>query len=334
MSEVSVAVERAWRDGVGPDDLAALRALMPQLATAPLADDPATPTLRLFAALLELTNNVRVEVPDAGGSTALDVVHAAARVLQSRLSRQPGLLDDAMDALGHSLSRLVAGDPHGLAARAWADYALAEVAIAVGDAGTTRRRLEAVAQPGAPIALRIQAMLRLAAATSTRLELGPARAPTRKAVVLAETAKRTQHARRARMACALLDLMAGDVRSMRTTLGPAIAAGDPFARVLLAGAENASNAMELLAAGIREATEQGDPFAYMVCILVGARRYAQIGRDADALITITAGIANLEPVASDLATILRDERTTWQTSWREGRYAEAEQKAANSLDAI
>jgi hypothetical protein len=89
--------------------------------------------------------------------------------------------------------------------------------------------------------------------------------------------------------------------------------------------------MALLAEGIRVATERGDAFGYMVCILAGARRYAEIGRDADALITITAGIQNLETVAPPLAQALLDERRAWEETWPPPRYADAERAALASL---
>ncbi len=332
MTEVSEAVELAWREGVGPDDLVPMRSLLQRLDAPEIAADPALGELRMFAALLELLGNVRVDIAPLTGPTATMVVHAAAVVMSARLAKDPPQLDVALDALGHALDRITPSDPRGPAARAWADYALGEVGIVVGDAATTRRRLEAVATPSAPVALRIHAMLRLAGVSLNRIDVTPARDLARKAAALASAAKRPLHVERARMAWALFDMMTGDRAAMRKTLAPAIERGDVFARIMLAGAEGGGRAMELYADGIREATERGDTFAYMVCILVGSRRYAQMGRDADALITITAGIANLEPVAPDLAKILRDERTLWQSAWSPERYSQAEIRAVASLD--
>jgi hypothetical protein len=333
VSEVSAVVELAWREGVGPDDLAGFRALLPRLAAEPaLADDPATGQLRLFAAWLELLSGVRIEVPAVSGPTAVLVLHAAATVMAARLARDAAQLDSGIDALGHALDQLTPSDPRGPAARAWADFALAEVGVLVDDAGTTRRRFEAVAASGSPVALRIQAMLRLAAVAMKRFEVEPARNLARKAAALADASKRPLHAERARLAWAMFDAMSGDVAAMRKTLAPAIARGDTISRILLAGAEKASRAMELLGDGLREATERGDPFAYMLCILVGARRYVEIGHHPDALITITAGIAQLTPIAPDLAAILSEERSLWQSAWGPELYSDAEARAVASLD--
>lgn len=327
MSELSAAVASAWREGVGPDELPTFRTLIATLDPA----DPAADAFGLFAAWLELLNNVRATVPTVTSTPALAVVHASALVMRARLDRDPVVCDAALAQLSGALSRLMPGDPLATA-RAWSDIALAELAVFVGDHASARRRFETASAVGNPVALRIHALLRLAAAAIDRTQISVARDLARKALAVADQSKRPQHAYRARMACALIDAINGDLKGMRTTIAPLLTIGDPFARALLAQTESAGNAMKLLAEGLRQATERSDPFAYMMCILVGARRYVNIGHDADALVTISAGIANLEEVAADLAEVLRRERTTWQETWVPGRYSQAEERAIAALD--
>jgi hypothetical protein len=333
VSEVSEIVELAWREGVGPDDLAHYRAILPRLGEPEFADDPMVDQVRLFAAWLELLNGVRIAVPDATGEVAIGVVHAAASVMAARLARDPAQLDSSIELLWGALAGMAPSHPRSAAARAWADFALAEVGVFVADHATARRRFEAVTTTSnTPVALRVAALLRLAALSMSRLDIEPARNLARKATALADASGRKLQANSARIAWGTFDHLAGDIAAMRKTLGPQIASGDTIARILLAGAESAGRAMELLGAGLREATERHDPLAYMLCILMGSRRYVEIGRDADALITITAGIAQLTEVAPDLAAVLTEERESWRSSWGPDRYGTAEARAVASLD--
>ena len=107
---------------------------------------------------------------------------------------------------------------------------------------------------------------------------------------------------------------------------------DVLARLLLASVEPAKAAMPLFAEGLRRATETGDLATYLLCILVGSRRYVAVGRRADALVTMSAGIVELRKLAPPLAEILEAERAAWQTSWGSEAWAAAEAEALASLD--
>ncbi|MDB4958768.1 MAG: hypothetical protein JWO36_6337 [Myxococcales bacterium] len=322
VSEVAEYVEALWRDGVGPDDGPKLRKLLAQTD-----DDPARDELRLFGCWYDLLNGVRAEVPAISGPVETLIVHKAAELMTSRLARDPVAVDAAMVELAELLDRSADDRPHFAAARAWADLALGEVALAVSDLETARARFEALSEPSSPIALRITALLKTASVAMDRRNVEPARYLVREATKLAEANERPLHAERARIGWGLLDSMSGDMPAMRKTLKPLIKKGAIIPRILLAGTEKGHRAMQLLADGIREATERNDPFAYLMCILIGARRYVVMGRDADALLTITAGITQLTQVAPPLAKTLVDERAEWRRNWGELRYNEAERRA-------
>lgn len=332
MSEVSAFVDGAWQHGLGPDDQKQLAALVARLAEPAIADDPALPELRVFAALFDLLVDVRVEVPPAPSDPAGAALHAAAELQAARLSRDPARMDAAVERADAALRTL--GDMHARtpAARAWIDLALGDLALALADLPTARRRFEAVTHAGLPVALRITAMLRLARAALDMLNVEPAREWARRAVTLAEQHERYEAGTRARLLLGMLHYVAGDRAAMRKTLRPH-ANTSVLARIVLASHEGAQRAMPLLAEGLRVATEQGDVMSYMFCILVGTRRYEAMGRDADALITISAGMRQLAGVAPQLAGVLERERTTMRDRWGAERYARAEQAALALLEA-
>jgi len=328
VSDLADFLADAWRDGVGPDDRMRIARL---IARDDLAADPLLPEVKLFAAWFDLLGDVRAEVPELEGDGALAVVHAAADVYAARLAREPARLDAAVGALADALDGLDEDDPHAAAAQAWSDIALAAVAAMIGDAPTARRRYEAVAEVGNPTALRLHAMLALAALALQRVDTKPARQWAKKARTLADHAKRPEHLLRATVVLGMLDYVAGDSAAMRKALEP-LAKDSVLARILLASVEKAGRALPLLADGLREATEKGDPLAYTLCILVGARRYLAIGRDGDALVTISAGMAQVRPVAPYLAGVLADERAMWERDWPKARWAAAEKAALALLE--
>jgi hypothetical protein len=104
-----------------------------------------------------------------------------------------------------------------------------------------------------------------------------------------------------------------------------------LATLLLAGIERPSIAMPMLAEGLRQATERDDYAQYLLYVLMGARRYAALGKLADALVTLTAGIHQLRRVAEPLAAPLVEERAAWRAAWGEAEYARIEQEALELL---
>lgn len=327
MSAVTEFVAAAWRDGLGPDDRDRIGKLVATGETSSAFD--------LFVCLYQVFNDIKVDLPDVPDGGALKVLYASAALQLSRLYMNPDIIDAAIEKLGDALDNLNPSDPKADAAQAWADLALGELSIAIRDVRAARRRFEAVAAVGRPIALRIQAMTKLAALAMDRLDVEPARNWARKATALAESAKRVAAANRARIAWGLLDYMAGDVAAMRKTLGAAIDKGkdSAIARLMLAGIEKGGKAMQLLADGLKEAVDQGDPLGYTLCVLIGSRRYVTMGRDADALVTISAGIVQLQSFAPYFAQILVDERAEWMRSWGDERWEAAEKRAMELLEA-
>lgn len=325
MSRVGEFAAAAWRDGLGPDDRAAIRAL----AGRPGEDR----AFDLFVAWLRLLSHEPVEVPPGPDDPPSRVLHAAARVESGRLAGHLDEVEAAIDDLTRALATLEPDDPRGDAARAWSDLALGDLAVQLADVAAARRRFEAVAASGRPVALRIAAMLQLAGLALDRVEIEPARNWARKATALAETAARPLHAARARLLWGLLDYAAADLAAMRTTLGVMIERGEggAIARLLLANAERGQAAMQLLADGLRDAGDHADPLAYALCVLVGARRYVTMGRKADGLVTITAGIIELGKVAPPFAKILEMERAEWKRTWG-SEYAQVEQAALQLLE--
>ena len=322
MSEARAFLEVAWRDGVGPDDL----------WNADAAAVEGTLEGRLFSAWVRLLASVHVDVPDVTGDGPLAVVAAAAAVTLARLEigSATGSATRSSTSSGCS-ARSNPTAPHASAARAWADLALGQVAVFAGDHDTGRRRLETVAGAGQPPALRIAAYMDLAGLAMGRVDVAAARTSVRKALTIAELERRPLSADRARLALGLLEAASGDPKAARATLAAQVE-HSVVARVLLAGLESAGDAMPLLAEGLRRATEEGDTFSYMMCILVGARRYVAISRDADALVTISAGVVNLTKVAPELAAALIAQRDEWRETWPAERWAAAETRALALVD--
>jgi hypothetical protein len=180
----------------------------------------------------------------------------------------------------------------------------------------------------------VAATLRIVTLLLERVDIEQARSRCRQAATLADGAGRAMHAQHARVTGAMLDFIAGDAAGARRTLRAEAALGPLglLPRILLSSFEPPERAMPLLAEGLKEAGERGDPFAFTMCTLVGARRYAQLDRDADALLTLTTAIIQLRPLAPSFAEALDDERTALRNDWGDDRYAAAEQAAIEILD--
>lgn len=367
MFDLAAAVDELWLAGVGPDDRPRIQALMDELAapgsaagranaamaarevvigepmgepieaTPIAATEPARSELGVFYTLLDLMQGSPA-VPPAfrDGSPAARVLFAAVHVWSAALARDVDKLERALTNLERELAAVPpnAADPRVAIAQAWADLSLGEAALAAGDRSSARHRLEAVARGRAPVPLRIAATLRIVTLLLERVDLDQARSRCRQAVSLADAAHRPMHAQHARITGAILDFMAGDRAACRKTL-TAEAAKGPLGllpRILLSSFEPAERAMPLLAEGLADAGQRGDPFAFTICTLVGARRYAVLDKDADALLVLTTGIHQLRPHAPTFAAALDEERTALRNDWGAERYAEAERGAIALLD--
>lgn len=340
MGELARVVGELWATGVGPDDRARVAALRAELATAELSADEAAlrDELAVFAALCELTTGGQAVVPKVDplampfGSAR--VLAAAARVWSAAAARDPDRLATALDQLEPLLAELARrSGPRVPIVTAWADLALAEAALISADRSTARRRFDAVARSAAPVALRITATLRGVTLLVEKLDLAQALELCRSAVTLATTAGRPLHAQQARIAEAVLAYLAGDRETTRAILtaescGPL----GLLPRILLASFEPAERAMPLLADGLADAGARGDAIGFTVCTIVGAHRYAALGRDPDALLTLSAAIPQLREVAPGCALALDEQREALRRDWGPARYAAAEQAALALLD--
>lgn len=360
MFDLVAAVDELWRAGVGPDDRPRIQTLMDELVapgsaagrtnaaiTAGNLDlPPVEPTpiaatdlsraeLAQFYALCDLMVGTPV-TPAAlrDGPPASKILAAAVALWSAALSRDPEKLERAFTQLERQLGSTDKPDDKLVIALAWADLALGETALAAGDRSSARHRFEAVSRGSAPIPLRIAATLRIVTLLLERVDLDQARSRCRQAATLADKDHRPLHGQHARITGAILDFMAGDRKAARATL-TAEAAKGPLGllpRILLSSFEPAERAMPLLAEGLADAGERGDPFAFTICTLVGARRYAQLDKDADAVLVLTTGIHQLRGPAPSFAKSLEDERTALRNEWGDERYAAAEQAAIALLD--
>lgn len=294
---MSELVAEAWRDGVGVDDREALE-------QAAAAGGPAE--VALFAALCRQLAREPAQVPTAPPRTDAAVVHAAWMLGEVTRTGTAAQMTTAVAALEDRLAALDDADPHATAAHAWADLALGELAILVGDHRVARQRFEEVARPERPVALRVHALLELAALAIGRCDLEAARAAARKATASVDAARRPRQAARAALVSGLLDYAVGDLVAMRGSLGDG--AHGPIARLLLATAEPSLRGMQILSDLIRSAVADQDPLTYALCVLVGARRYVALGHADDAIVVLDAAIAQLVPLAPHLTSALDQER--------------------------
>jgi hypothetical protein len=322
---------------VVPDALAeqARRVTDPAIPV-PIANaTPGTRTeLAIFYAFCDLMSGTPVAAPNlAEGPPSSLLLSAAAAVWSAAIARDVGRLERTLAELERRLAISDEG-PRAAMARAWADLALGEAALVAADRTSARHRLEAVARGAAPVPLRIAATLRIVTLLLERADLDQARTRCRQAATIADTAQRPMHGQQARITGALLDFIAGDAASARRTLRAEAEKGPLglLPRVLLSSFEPPERALPLLAEGLAEAGQRGDPFAFTMCTLVGARRYVALDRDADAILVLTTAIHQLQAHAPSFAATLAEERAGLQKLWGDERYASAEQAAIALLD--
>lgn len=291
--ERDAVIAAAWRDGVGPEERELFEAMSCET----------TSEVALFAALCRLLAGEHAMVPSITTDPPTVAVHAAAEALAATLARDAEAIDRAVESLAQALDAVDDADPRATPARSWADLALAEIALAVGDSRVAEQRFNAAAAPGNPVALRIAAMLQLVRLAVERRDLEAARTWARKAARAGDEASRPLQCAHARRITALLDYACGDTPALRESAGD-----DAISRILLATLESPSRAMVLLADAVREAAERGDALSYALCVLTGARRCLALGRGDDAHAMLAAAAERLRNIAPHLAKFLDEER--------------------------
>jgi hypothetical protein len=329
MTVLGVLIDALWREGVGPDDRAHLIALVasrtgepaPGGASEDAADRAARAELAVFLAMVELMAGSPIEAPRPpapGAPPRSWVLASAAAVWSAGIARDGAQLASALGELE----------------RAWADLAIAEAALAAGNRTVARWRFDAVASSRAPAPLRVTAMLRGVGLIIERADIEQARVRCRRATMVAGD-QRPLLAQQARVAGALLDYVAGDRRSGERALADEAGRRDLgiLPRLLLSSIQEPESALPQLAEGLRDAAARGDALAYSLYIVAGARRYAALRRDADALLSLTAGMLQLRQLAPTFADALERERGELRAAWGEARYAAAEAAARETLEA-
>jgi hypothetical protein len=345
MTVLGVLIDALWREGVGPDDRAHLIALVasrtgepaPGGASEDAADRAARAELAVFLAMVELMAGSPIEAPRPpapGAPPRSWVLASAAAVWSAGIARDGAQLASALGELERALGGIARGDPSAVAARAWADLAIAAAALAAGNRTVARWRFDAVASSRAPAPLRVTAMLRGVGLIIERADIEQARVRCRRATMVAGD-QRPLLAQQARVAGALLDYVAGDRRSGERALADEAGRRDLgiLPRLLLSSIQEPESALPQLAEGLRDAAARGDALAYSLYIVAGARRYAALRRDADALLSLTAGMLQLRQLAPTFADALERERGELRAAWGEARYAAAEAAARETLEA-
>lgn len=227
------------------------------------------------------------------------------------------------------------------AVQAWADLVLAETAEVLGDRAARARRLDAIALAArAPAGLRVAAAIRrardadLAADASLVDTLDAAARAARAADAPATAAEAALHAglllaaRDPHAAIGRLASAAQDGAGAVALLARLLLAQTTHRTAQLGGAADAEDPQAILAAGLRRAAAEGDHLAYVAFTLHGARRYVQTGRADDAVLTLTAAIAQLERAGvGELASPLRAARVRLRRRLGPDAYARAERAA-------
>jgi hypothetical protein len=309
--EVDTLLAAAWREGVGPDDRSQIAALV----------GGGPPVLALFAAHLELSLGQRVAIPPVPeAETVAERVLRAASVVRDRvLGRDPREIDQAVSDLAAALAELPETDPHAAQAQAWADLALGEVALLVGDSRIAHHRFEAITVVGAPITLRIDAMRQLIDLAVERGDLEAAWGWRRRATALLEGCDRPRQAAAIQLYEILLQFAVQD----RDALQPIIATlnlvdptGARLARLLLATldrtglrpaalVEAGDAALARLTAIVEEARTGGDSVLYAVGLVLAVRYQRAAGHPAEAQELIDTGLQFLQSAAPGLCDSFR-----------------------------
>lgn len=272
MNAASLAT-RLWRDGADVDDRRALAGIAD--------DDPDRAELDAFVTWIELATDDPPRARGAAPDIANAVVGAAADVVAALRERDVARLDHAVAFLDGMLDALADDHPRTAAARAWADLALGELALAIGDRPVATSRFEAVAHPTfAPVRLRIVAMRQLIGLALERGDVQAAHNWLRRMTPLVDPAR--SHA----------------VTSTRLLTGV----------LRYVTADTPADAVEHLATLVAQAIELDDPVVYVVAVLVGAQTCVALDRVADAIALIDAAVPNLTARAPHLVTVLRETR--------------------------
>ena len=353
--EVEARLDELWADGVFRGHGTELGRLATVHAAHPRADE-----LRAFwdiAVLLEgefgrLRAPGAYAVDPSVAAPARALGHAASAwraAVTADLARAQIALERAEAALAEaapggaeagsadSSGPASSGGPRRASAAAYVDLAAAELHFVAGDHEAARARLKAAsarrdASPGARLAAR------------GRLALIVGRRDPRLAVsaldAIARTARRLRQpveVQHAQLGAAMMTIDARRPAEARRRLAELARTEHQqalryatLARLLLAvlADTHTGDAIHQVSEGIRLAATDGDTFAYIVLVGLATRLYLGRGAPADALLTVTAGIQQLQAAGGEaLALPLIGEREALRNELGEEAFAAAVEQA-------
>ena len=340
---------RLWSEGVFRGQAAELEQEALRHGTHPRANE-----LRAFADIAVLLEGQAGRLP-APGTYLADPAHApCARALgHAAIVWRTAAIGDltrgriAAERLEAALAQADAEqpvDPRRAGARAFAQLALAELAVIDGQEAQARGRLqELIVGRAAPSGCALAARSRMAMLLGQERPQAGVRAFDGVAAT-AELLQQPFERLHALTYAGLFSLSAGDSAGAEQRFARVVATDPPdaarryatLARLLLAilGEGIQDDTFAHIAEGIRLAAADGDPWGYTVLIGFAARCYVERGQAADALITVSAGIEQLRRAGGEqLALPLIVEREAVRHELGEERYQDAARAAVAQLNA-
>ena len=300
---VDKTLTQLWRRGIYRGEAARLAALAN-------SSERRGPELRAFAQLAALIEGTPLETQQARVSQTSSVA-VLALAAQAWSAAAGGQLQDsdlhlaAMDREVKSLQETSESEERKAATGAWADYAAAECAYLAGASYTCRVHINKVLEnPKCPKGLVLQATIRMAFLEGMAKPDAAARHMDA-AVRLAERAGSLHDRVYSLTYAALFSMLRGSLADAKKRFERVVREGDTgvpqsycvLSRLFLAcitGPDSLTDANAHIAEGIRCAAQSGDYVCYVLLIIMGARLYMAMGSAADAIATLSNGIAQLK----------------------------------------
>lgn len=299
---------RLWTEGAGIDDRDEIERI------SLVCDGAAHVDLRTILAWVDAMDGQHLGAPRSVERRDLAAIAAASRL---RVGINVGDIDEIdrwLEVLGRDRIDAFAPVPRGM------------VQLAIIDAGLFARNVDAVdntafelGAAGQPIALRIQAARRSASIALGRGDFVSGSAHAHEVVTLAKAAGRPREEQIGRALAAICTTLAG---------GKAKPTGDIMVDVSIAMLEPAPRALTRLTTLMQQAGARGDGLGYMLCALIGARRYVELGRKVDAWLTVTSALVLLRERDPLYADPLEEERQAWLAAWGQAEYDRVSQDGA------
>lgn len=196
-------------------------------------------------------------------------------------------------------------------ARGMIDLAIVDVGLFARNPAAVEATAAALAAEGQPVAIRIQALRRGFSIALASGDLLRATARAREVVELATAARRPLERQIGEGLAAICATLAGEKVDT---------AGDTLTDLSLAMLESPPRAIRRLTEMMQRAGAAGDALTYMLCALIGARRYVEIDRRVDAWLTVTSALVVLRERDPLYVEPLEEEREKWLAAWGQDEY--------------